>query len=59
MLGKHTIAEFVENDTLLEAVREIGVDFSQDCTTEKHISNVDRSLNLIPVPHRFALSPRR
>ena len=34
-LGKQTIAEFVENDILLEAVREIGVDFAQGYAIEK------------------------
>ncbi|MFT5176929.1 MAG: diguanylate cyclase (GGDEF)-like protein/PAS domain S-box-containing protein, partial [Gammaproteobacteria bacterium] len=29
VLGKRTIAEFVENDAILEAVREIGIDFAQ------------------------------
>ena len=29
VMGKQTIAEFVENDAILEAVREIGVDFAQ------------------------------
>lgn len=29
MMGKQTIAEFVENDAILEALREIGVDYAQ------------------------------
>lgn len=29
VMGKQTIAEFVENDAILEAVREIGVDYAQ------------------------------
>ena len=29
VLGKRTIAEFVENDAILEAIREIGIDYAQ------------------------------
>ncbi len=29
VMGKRTIAEFVENDEILEALREIGVDYAQ------------------------------
>jgi EAL domain-containing protein (putative c-di-GMP-specific phosphodiesterase class I) len=29
VMGKSTIAEFVENDTILKALREIGVDYAQ------------------------------
>ena len=29
VLGKRTIAEFVENDAILEVLREIGVDYAQ------------------------------
>jgi diguanylate cyclase (GGDEF)-like protein len=29
VMGKQTVAEFVENDAILEAVREIGVDYAQ------------------------------
>ena len=29
VMGKRTIAEFVENDAILEAVRELGVDYAQ------------------------------
>ena len=28
-MGKKTIAEFVENETILEKLREIGVDYAQ------------------------------
>jgi len=28
-MGKSTVAEFVENDAILDAVREIGVDYAQ------------------------------
>ena len=28
-MGKETIAEFVENDAILEKLREIGVDYAQ------------------------------
>jgi EAL domain-containing protein (putative c-di-GMP-specific phosphodiesterase class I) len=28
-MGKRTIAEFVENDEILEHLREMGVDFAQ------------------------------
>jgi len=28
-MGKHTIAEFVENDKILAKLRDIGVDFAQ------------------------------
>ena len=29
VMGKQTIAEFVENDAILEKLREIGVDYAQ------------------------------
>jgi EAL domain-containing protein (putative c-di-GMP-specific phosphodiesterase class I) len=29
VMGKQTIAEFVENDAILEQLREIGVDYAQ------------------------------
>jgi len=29
MMGLRTIAEYVENDDVLEVIREIGVDFAQ------------------------------
>jgi EAL domain-containing protein (putative c-di-GMP-specific phosphodiesterase class I) len=29
VMGKRTIAEFVENDEILEKLREIGVDYAQ------------------------------
>ncbi len=29
VMGKQTVAEFVENDAILEAVRAIGVDYAQ------------------------------
>ena len=29
VLGKRTIAEFVENDAILEILRDIGVDYAQ------------------------------
>jgi EAL domain-containing protein (putative c-di-GMP-specific phosphodiesterase class I) len=29
VMGKQTIAEFVENDAILQALREIGVDYAQ------------------------------
>jgi EAL domain-containing protein (putative c-di-GMP-specific phosphodiesterase class I) len=33
VIGKQTIAEFVENQAILEVLREIGVDFAQGFAT--------------------------
>ena len=34
-MGKKTIAEFVENEQVLESLREIGVDYAQGYQIEK------------------------
>jgi EAL domain-containing protein (putative c-di-GMP-specific phosphodiesterase class I) len=47
-LGKETIAEFVENDAILERLRHIGVDYAQGYGIEKPRPLADLARDLLP-----------